>query len=195
MENATDALKMAAAVLIFVVALSISINAFGQARKTSQAIVEMRDREYDYTYVEDNGSTERIVGVESIIPTIYKAYKENYKIEFSTGIEGGIYQKYSANGTTEEVNTIDLENESHGTQVDDFIMLILYGKKNQTDKFNNFMTNNPKIRLNSTGLYDKIKEKKFKERLGVYYQEETSGATSSPDANKTKKRVITYEEV
>ena len=33
MENAADALKIAASVLIFVVALSISINAFGEASK------------------------------------------------------------------------------------------------------------------------------------------------------------------
>lgn len=82
MENAVEALKMAAAVLIFVVALSISINAFGEARKTSQTILDNQDREYDYTYVEDNGTTQRIVGAETIVPSIYKAYKENYKIVF-----------------------------------------------------------------------------------------------------------------
>lgn len=82
MENAAEALKLAAAVLIFVVALSISINAFGEARKTSQIILDNRDREYDYTYVEENGTTQRIVGAETIIPSIYKAYKENYKIVF-----------------------------------------------------------------------------------------------------------------
>ena len=38
MENATDALKMAAAVLIFVLALSISINAFGGAGRTGLRI-------------------------------------------------------------------------------------------------------------------------------------------------------------
>ena len=70
MENAADALKMAAAVLIFVVALSISINAFGQVRLASRTILEYNDKEYNYTYVEDNGTTKRIVGIESIIPTI-----------------------------------------------------------------------------------------------------------------------------
>lgn len=82
MENVADALKMAAAVLIFVLALSISINAFGEVRKTSQIILDNRDREYDYTYVEDNGTTQRIVGAETMVPSIYKAYKENYKIVF-----------------------------------------------------------------------------------------------------------------
>ena len=73
MENATDALHMAAAVLIFVVALTISINAFSEARMTTTTILDRQDREYSYTYVEDNGTTERIVGLESIVPSIYKA--------------------------------------------------------------------------------------------------------------------------
>lgn len=54
MENAIDALHIAAGVLIFVVALSISINAFTEVRITSQTILNYRDREYDYTYVEEN---------------------------------------------------------------------------------------------------------------------------------------------
>ena len=88
MENAADALHMAASVLIFVLALTISINAFGQVRQTSQALVEYNDREYSYTYVEENTDeagnvlTERLVGLDSIIPSIYKAYRENYKIVF-----------------------------------------------------------------------------------------------------------------
>ncbi len=54
MENAIDALHMAAGFLIFVVALTISINAFGQARVTSEIILSYKDREYDYTYVDSN---------------------------------------------------------------------------------------------------------------------------------------------
>ena len=40
MENAIDALYIGVAVLIFVVALSVSINAFGNARATSQAVLK-----------------------------------------------------------------------------------------------------------------------------------------------------------
>lgn len=54
MDNAIDALHIATGVLIFVLALSISINAFTEVRITSQAILNYRDREYDYTYVEEN---------------------------------------------------------------------------------------------------------------------------------------------
>ena len=96
MENVADALKLAAFTLVFMLALSISINAFGSVRKTSEAILNYRDREYDYTYVKEANTTERIVSAETIIPSIYKAYKENYKIVFKTkkiDPNKGIYQK------------------------------------------------------------------------------------------------------
>lgn len=45
MENAADALKMAAWVLIFVVALSIIINAFGMARQTTDILISYNDND------------------------------------------------------------------------------------------------------------------------------------------------------
>ena len=116
MENAADALKMAAAFLIFIMALAISINAFSQARLTATTLLEYHDRDYDYRYIEanvdDSGNpvTERIVGIESVVPSIYKAWKENYKIVFDDGIlSDGVYQQEDATGSLQVVNTIDLE--------------------------------------------------------------------------------------
>ena len=194
MENAIDALHIATGVLIFVVALTVSITSFGNARKTSRAVLDMKDREYDYTYVEDNGSTERIVGIESIIPTIYKAYKENYKIEFSEdSFDEGIYRRKNNNGIDyEKIYSIDLQQETHSNEIESFLNAILYGKNGNETFFEAFQKNNPKIYLNEEGLYDKIERKRFKESLGVYYQEEVDGATETPDANKIKKRVIKY---
>jgi hypothetical protein len=188
MENAADALQMAAFVLIFVLALSISINAFGEARQSAQIILDYQDREYDYTYVEDNGTTQRIVGVETIVPSIYRAYKENYKIVFNKKKIGteGLYKK---NNTP--VYSIDLENEVIGndSQKEEFIKAILYGADSDTIKK---FRENLGITLNSEGIYDTIKEMTFTEKLGIYYQEEIQG-TETVDANKTEKRVITYE--
>ena len=88
MENVTDALKIAAFTLIFVVTLTITISSFTEMRQTTQTILDYQDKKFDYTYVEDykddsgNLVTERIVGAESIIPTIYRAFLENYKIYF-----------------------------------------------------------------------------------------------------------------
>ena len=221
MENAADALHMAASVLIFVLALTISINAFGQARQTADMLVSYNDREYSYTYVEENTDeagnvlTERLVGLDSIIPSIYKAYRENYKIVFrdretSENAEDllgddGLYKKRnSETGNYDPVYKIDLEKESLAgdEQKLEFLSAILYG-----DDADNFDDISPRLRnlgisLNSTGLYDKINNRKLKEDIGIYYQEEagtvdddsdieTSGS-DVPEANKTEKRVITY---
>lgn len=197
MENAADALKMAAAVLIFVLALSISINAFGEVRKTSKIILDYNDREYDYTYVEENGGTKRIVGLETIVPSIYKAYKENYKIVF-IGVD--LYEKKnSTTGQNEKIYSIDLEKDVIGNdkQKEKFIEALLYGKtgnlENWDEIYKTFADNG--IYLKETGLYGTIKGMKFEESLGVYYQEEVQGDSGAPDANKTKKRVITYKKV
>ena len=203
MENATDALHMAAAVLIFVLALSISINACGEVRQTAQTIIQYKDREYDYSYVDQAGSTQRKVGIESIIPSIYKAYKENYKIIFETNeintyTGNGIYQKSDGHGGTVEINYIDLEKETIGSDKDkeEFIRAILYG--NEKGKNPNWATiqlkySNYGIILKDEGIYDKINTKTFNENLGIYYQDETDGKTNTPQSNKVEKRVITYK--
>lgn len=197
MENATDALKMAAAVLIFVLALSISINAFGEARRASQVILDYRDREYDYTYI-TSGTTQRQVGLETIIPSIYKAYKENYKIIFDMkkdiNDKDGLYSKKNENGNYDEINYIDLEKEVLGSdkQKEEFIKAIIYGKDSILDEYKKEFSDLG-INLKDDGIYDRIKGKKVTEKLGVYYQEDMqTGGSNTPDANKTKKRVITY---
>ena len=206
MENAAEALKMAAAVLIFVRALSISINSFSEVRQTSQTILNYRDREYETTYVEDNGSTERLVGAETIIPSIYKIYQENYKIIFNIKSIGYLYKKKITEGENkgqdEEINYIDLQKEVLGneSQKQRFIQAILYGvnsfegKSDVEKEFKNLGIefNNP------NGIFDEIiKNKKYKESLGVYYQEEvdSDSASNISENNKTKKRVITYSDI
>ena len=188
MENAAEALKIAAWVLIFVVALSMCINSFSQARQTMDTILEYNDKEYSYTYVEDNGSTERIVGYESIIPAIYRAYKENYKVIFPNHT---LYTKKVA-GESIEINYIDLEKESLGNEElkEKFLQGILFGKASVKEEIRN--NNFYNIQFDERGLYENIKGKKFIEKLGVYYQEES---VTTPNTNKTKKRVITYEEI
>ncbi len=190
MENAADALKMAAWVLIFVVALSIIINAFGIARQTTDILISYNDNEYYTDYVEQ-GNTERKVGYETIIPAIYRAYKENYKIIFLNN-DGTPMYFYENKNTEEQINYIDLEKQNVGndTAKEEFIKYIVTGKEinNSQYKFENSYD------IKNNGLYNQIKDKQFTESLGVYYQEEIDGNQSNtPDANKTKKRVITYK--
>lgn len=205
MENATEALKMAFGVLVFVLALSISVNAFSEARQVSQTIINYRDREYDTTYVDEysytdasgNLITQRVVSVETIIPTMYRAYKENYKIIFDFGgtyTEGLFKQINSTTNIYEPINYIDEKDQTLGgdKQQMEFITDILYGTTDTTKYTGK--------RLNTTGLYDIIKDEKFKESIGIYYEaeqieagEDPNADVSVPLANREEKRVITYE--
>ena len=110
MENAVDALKMAGAVLIFVIALSISIVSFGQVRQASDVILNYKDRETVYIdgdyYYEATG-TERTVGLETIIPSIYRAYNEQYKIVFQFADGRPIYKCIYSSGNSVERSVLD----------------------------------------------------------------------------------------
>ena len=198
MENAAEALKMAGAVLLFVLALSVAIVSFGQARETADTILDYRDREVkyidgeeymDYFYYKSTG-TERTVGLETVIPTIYRAYIENYKIVFE-GLEGPVYTLNLSGGKTIDKYTIDLETTKTGEieinnvslandeQKSEFLCGILYY---DFTKFN--------VSLPNSGLIDRLKNKKITEYLGVYYQNDNEDV---PDVNKTEKRIITYK--
>lgn len=89
MENATDALYIGFAMLIFVVALSICISSFSTQISQIDEIVLADERLDTSTRVNAAGETEfmnyisysetsREVGVETIVNTLYRSYKENY---------------------------------------------------------------------------------------------------------------------
>lgn len=82
MENVGDALKMAFAVLVFVIAMWIAFSLLGQANATAKEIFFSMDK---ITYIEPErvGGSEannRIVGLETIIPAIYRYSVENYGV-------------------------------------------------------------------------------------------------------------------
>lgn len=196
MENAADAIKMAGAVLLFVLALSIVIPFFSQARETTDLILDARDRETTYingNYYYKATGNERQVGWETILPTVMRAYLENYKIVFvglsdpiyKIKLDGKIIDKYSldleTNNETKYEN-VALANED---QKAEFLCGILYHKyRTNYEDFNKKFN----IEIGSRSLSDMLKGKKITEELGVYYQNDSD----IPDVNKTQKRIITY---
>lgn len=87
MEHASDAIIMAGAILIFVIALSTAMLVFSQARATTDAVMYASDETNFYEYLGDLSNTgssieSRTVGWETVIPTLYKYYKENYTVVF-----------------------------------------------------------------------------------------------------------------
>lgn len=216
MENATEALKMAGGVLIFVLALSICINAFTNTRQGIDNLVLYSDREFLTTYVEQNKGTKRIVGAESIVPTIYRAYKENIKInfQFSENQESDIKPLYtvSSYGSSDEdqkIYSIDLDNQVHGSekQREFFLYNILYGSDNikgpnqmySNDKYDEYKATISNITFNGNGLYQRLTNGDlmgtYEESLGVYFPTEKDGTTDKSTTNKTEKKVITYKKV
>lgn len=199
MENAADALKMAGAVLLFVLAISIIIPFFSQVRQTTDIILDARDRETVYingkVYYASTG-TERQVGVETVVPTVTRAYLENYKVVFDKNLLGSPIYTIKLTDKNIEKYSLDLETNSgteyqnvtlaNDDQKAEFLCGILYhkfrvSKAEFNKKFN--------VEIGDKSLYDMLKNKKIIERLGVYYQNDDE---SVPDVNKTQKRIITY---
>ena len=89
MENAVEGLKLAFAVLLLTMALSLTIAFFSKARTTAEMVLRSSDKTvyYDYTSysIPQDTSGNRIVGYETIIPTLYKYDKERYKVTFKQG--------------------------------------------------------------------------------------------------------------
>lgn len=87
MENAVDAIIMAFAVIVFVMALSVSMSTLTQVKATSDVMLYTEDETNYYTYQGATGKAaeNRIVGLETIVPTLYKYYKENYTVVFKQG--------------------------------------------------------------------------------------------------------------
>lgn len=99
MDNAVDALKIAFGVLVFVIGLTVSINAFAQAKAVSDEVFYMADKTNFYEYTSEEKIPEgRIVSGETIIPTLYRYYKENFNVII-----------LNANG--KEICTLNLEQE------------------------------------------------------------------------------------
>ena len=82
MENAIDAMKMAFAVLVFVIALSTAIYALGIANVTVQTIIYTNDKtNFFYNLdVTAESKTYRLVDADTIVPTLYRYYKENFSV-------------------------------------------------------------------------------------------------------------------
>ncbi len=212
MENAVEALKMAGSVLLFVIALSIAMLSFTQAREAIETVIKYSDREYSsiernerFYYLANSNDTQRYVGIETIIPTIYRAFSESYKVVFKFPDS---YYLYKNKIEDREVYKIDSVEESGISDKLDFLNGIVYGKYDPSK--GNFGPNDRR-QLHSQSLYDYLSDKlrtyKIKETLGTYYMEDRMDAEENrlnirkdeegnpseiSDVNKRELRVITY---
>lgn len=183
MENGVEALKLASSVLIFVIAITITISVFTSATQALNRIFTAGEAEEYVTDAEGNylnfvrfdGGT-RKVNVETVIPAIYRAYKERYAIYFfnEDGTEFPIYQ----NKDDVNINYINLADETYGdsSEITVSINKLLYEEND----------------LYPYTLYETLKTLTFIEKLGEYYEDDVAGETEASEVNKTKSRVIVY---
>lgn len=182
MENAVEALKIAFAVFVFVIALSVSMNAIGQARATSDAVFYMTDKTNFYERApEDKEGDARIVSGETIIPTLYRYYKENFNVIILDD-DGEIITTYNLEEEVKKYNedyrnapwlgnaNIDtkkrIDIDLYGESVDD--------KKNPTS-INGVKYTGVKERLALYGVYnlhDYLKNREFSE---MFLEQKYSG--------------------
>ena len=203
-DNLTDALVMAGAVLIFVLALTMSMSSFTKMRSQIDYIIEY-DSQLDLVtdehgnllnYIKGNSDI-REVGIETVVSSMYRIKKENYTIYIAGLNHAGITSTNKPdNVTLTTIEEIELngDGETYSDQFydmekivdrDDDIIEITINKANyDIDKVLGKGVTNKNKRL-----YEKLKDKKFKEYIGVY-QEKTDDSVD--ESNKTTNRVITY---
>lgn len=191
MENAVEALKMAGFMLLFIIALSITMITLTQAKTTSDSLVKNQDRQQSYQYIEVTGdlskSLSRTVTLADIIPTLYRYAQEDYAVQFYTSSGSPLYIYESGqikNGVPVKKNDLDLDTE--------------HWIENGETRYEDWRGNTTKIKQHVDDVVEYLlanyKNSNFEEKLGTTEDYEESQDTNElvPDINKQYKRIITY---
>ncbi len=206
MENASDALIMAGSVLILILILSIVVLAFSNARESLDTIFAFSDRETltmqddDYYYLSTSGQNSNItrtVGTETIIPSFYRAFYENYKIEFDFGDTSDYYLYKDTDDKkikSWDLSELGVANYSQYEVVVEAILYHSYKGEKGTNAMQKFNEDFEKIKIDTTteGLIDFIKDKTFIEELGTYYIEDVNSKESNIEEYGEEYRFIDF---
>lgn len=219
MENAVDALKIAFAVFVFTMALSLAMYMLTMAKETSDIVLQSSDITalMEYIEVSDMIGEDRIVGLETIIPTLYKYYKENYTVIFlnSNGTPLELYEtqtntdlwsagytnKYYSNNKDTRVCSFDVDEETRRREpwtgnTNYYKMnldMFLSGGTFVAPSGNGMNYDYSSSQINGWGnnsFIDEYKDCQFRESLGEYTYNEVSATTANVKAKN--KRVIIY---
>ena len=132
MENLSHALYLVFAMLAFVIAFSVALVLVNQLNSTTETIVYKLDGSYYDSFslgkmIEDteDRNRSRVVGVDTIIPTLYRYYKESFSVKILD--ETGDLLQYFDTTTETEVNKALSKIASERTSKDNAI-LKLYDK-------------------------------------------------------------------
>lgn len=105
MENAADALKIAFAIFVFVVAITVTFGVISQAKSTADTVLYYGD---DTNFYEHLSSKEqnRTVSVSEVISTLYRYYKESLSV---TVVLGDNIKTFDLNNSSATVTAIEKE--------------------------------------------------------------------------------------
>lgn len=185
MENAVDALKMAFGVLVFVLAITITISTFSNATRAVNKIKELREEDRSFVkYTDENGEEKylnyinysddnvtREVGVETIMPTLYRARVEQIEVYF-IGNDVSIFETDSEISQYFESANIDGRNG--------FKLSYERDPQNTIDNI-------------ARPLYRFLAGRTVEEKVGQYYSQDEGGVNeNTTEENKTYKRIIVY---
>ena len=193
MENASDALIMAGQVLIFIVALTICISSFTTVRAKVNEIVgqneEIRMAKSGDTYINfmesKNASSNRVVGAETVVTSMYRAIKEDYVIYIKFTDPADIERIKDNNYINKMKATKNSEVKNNGEPIiktDDVLIKVTIGSDTNQDV-------NKVLKEDGGNLFEIMRDKKFNEYLGEYQKN-----TDSSTENKKVNRIITYVE-
>lgn len=203
MENASDALIMAGEMLIFIVALTVCISSFTKVRVEIDKIVGQKetvqmakngDEYINYIKSKETKSI-RVVGAETLLPSMYRAIKENYVIYIKLNAYDDDYIKNSRivlTKATKDVNIITRNSDgttSSSTVIkkgDDIIKITIGSKTAEINQNVNAI-----LKDNNKNFFNHIKDKKFYEYLGEYQDCAETGVSSE---DRAIHRIITYVE-
>lgn len=112
-DNASNALMMAFFVMLLVIALAVAMRMFSQVVNTAEILTLYSDSTiyYDNVEIQESSSadndiktgTARVVSAETIIPTLYRYYKENFCVKI-----------YDATGKLLQIFDVNLEGKVEG---------------------------------------------------------------------------------
>ena len=91
MENATDALKMAFAVFVFVIALSTVFSLMTKTKEVADTVLWYSDKTNYYDWTDEKTDEGRIVGEDTVISALQTQVKEKVFVQIQD--QNGVIEK------------------------------------------------------------------------------------------------------
>ncbi len=188
MESASEALIMAGQILIFIIALTVCISSFTNARAEADILigedetVEMAkngEQYVNYLKSEENGAI-RVVNADAVVSSMYRILKGDYTIYIK------LKNYDSLNNSHVTIANATKNISVNGSNI------INAGERILKASIGRNANQNVSEVLNDGKLYSYIKDKNFSEYIGAYKDYTDSGVSLE---EKTERRIITYIEI